>query len=299
MSQDDRPPPDHDLLQRFLFDAAPVRGELVHLGPAWRQVLACRAYPPVLQRLLGELLAAATLMTAMLKFKGSLIMQLHGKGAIKLIVVECEADLTIRATARWDETQPLKDLPLAELLGEGRFVITLDPKDDSKAYQGVVGLRGNCIAEIIEHYMHSSEQLETRVWLACNDEASTGLMLQKMPTGQGDPDSWARLTALSGTLTTSELLALDGPTLLYRLFHEEALRLMVADHPHFGCRCSRERVGGMLKMLGQAEADSLLAEHGMVEVGCDFCNQRYVFDAVDITHLFRSDVHAAPGGLMH
>lgn len=299
MSNDDREPHRHDFLQRFLFDAAPVRGEIVQLRNSWQEVLARREYPPVLKKLVGELMAAATLMTAMLKFDGSLIMQLHGTGEIKLIVIECEADLTIRATARWDEHSEIADRPLIDLLGEGKFVITLDPKDDSAAYQGIVGLQGDSIAEIIEHYMHSSEQLDTRVWLACDDSTTAGLMLQKLPAGQGDPDAWQRLTLLAGTITNDELLNLPTEQLLHRLFHEETLRLMTEDHPHFGCRCSRERVGNMLKMLGREEADSVVAERGVVEVNCDFCNQNYQFDAIDVAHLFQTDFIVRPDSTLH
>ncbi|WP_269532334.1 Hsp33 family molecular chaperone HslO [Chitinimonas sp. BJYL2] len=279
-----------DILQRFLFDAAPVRGEIVQLDDAWRAVLQRRAYPAVLQKIVGELMAAATLMTAMLKFDGSLIMQLHGKGRVKLIVVECESDLTLRATARWDEDAgDLPDVSLADLLGDGRFVITLDPRDGGQTYQGVVGLAGSSVAAIIEHYMQSSEQLDTRLWLACDEHQTTGLMLQKLPAGHGDPHAWEHLTMLADTLTPDEMRTLKPEEILYRLFHQDSLRVMAEEHPHFGCRCSRERVGNMLKMVGREEADSVLAERGKVEVNCDFCNQHYSFDAVDVAQLFAAD----------
>ncbi|WP_374357930.1 Hsp33 family molecular chaperone HslO, partial [Chitinimonas sp.] len=165
-----------DTLQRFLFDAAPVRGEIVRLTDAWTQVLALRNYPAVLKKIVGELMAASALMTAMLKFEGSLVMQLHGKGRIKLLVIECESDLTMRATARWDEEGgELPDVPLGELLGNGHFVITLDPRDGGQTYQGMVGLSGNSVAAIIEHYMQTSEQLDTRLWLASDDSQACGM----------------------------------------------------------------------------------------------------------------------------
>lgn len=289
-----------DILQRFLFDAAPVRGEAVQLGDAWQAVLARRDYPPVLQRIIGELMAASVLMTAMLKFDGSLIMQMHGKGRIKLIVIECESDLTIRATARWDEEAgDVPDLPLAELLGDGRFVITLDPREGGQTYQGIVGLSGNSVAAIIEHYMQSSEQLDTRLWLSCRDGRAAGLMLQKLPAGQGDPHAWQHLTTLAETITPDELSALPPQDLLYRLFHQDAVRVMTEEHPHFGCRCSREKVGNMIKMIGGEEADSILAERGAIEVNCDFCNQHYEFDAVDVAQLFATDTTTSAGDTHH
>ncbi|MBV8656340.1 MAG: Hsp33 family molecular chaperone HslO [Burkholderiales bacterium] len=289
-----------DILQRFLFDTAPVRGEMVRLTDTWQQVLARRKYPPVLERLVGELMAAAALMTAMLKFEGSLIMQLHGKGLVKLIVIECESDLTMRATARWDESvSELPDLPLSELLGDGKFVITLDPKAEGQTYQGIVGLSGNSIAALIEHYMETSEQLDTRLWLACDGQSATGFMLQKLPAGQGDPHGWEHLTTLAETITPAELQSLEPRDLLYRLYHQEAVRVTLEEHPHFGCSCSREKVGNMIKMIGRDEADSILAERGRIDVNCDFCNQHYEFDPVDIAQLFKTDSITIPTDTRH
>lgn len=289
-----------DTLQRFLFDAAPVRGEIVVLEDSWREVLKRRAYPAVLEKIIGELMAASVLMTAMLKFDGSLIMQLHGKGRVKLIVVECESDLTIRATARWnEEAGDLPDAPLSELLGAGHFVITLDPGTGAQPYQGIVGLSGVSIAAIIEHYMQTSEQLDTRLWLSCTSDKSAGLMLQKLPAGQGDPDGWQHLTTLAETVTPAELQTLSPNDLLYRLFHQDSLRVMTEEQPKFACRCSQEKVGNMLKMVGREEADAILAERGKVEVDCDFCNQHYAFDAVDVALIFAADMPVPPAGSTH
>ncbi|QDQ28355.1 Hsp33 family molecular chaperone HslO [Chitinimonas arctica] len=288
-----------DTLQRFLFDAAPVRGEAVLLDETWREVFTRRAYPKVLQKIIGELMAASALLTAMLKFDGSLVMQLHGKGLVKLIVIECESDLTLRATARWDEEAELPDVPLGELLGDGKFVITLDPREEGQAYQGVVSLIGNSVAAIIEHYMQTSEQLDTRLWLACEDGKAAGVMLQKLPAGQGDPNAWQHLTTLAETITPVELVSLAPQQLLYRLFHDDGVRVMAEERPHFGCRCSLEKVSNMLKMVGREEADSILAERGQVEVDCDFCNQHYAFDAVDVAQLFATDVPIAASDSQH
>lgn len=289
-----------DTLQRFLFDAAPVRGEVVRLSATTHEVLKRRAYPQVIQKLISELMAASALMTAMLKFEGSLVMQLHGKGQLKLVVIECESDMTMRATARWDEAAgELPDAPLSTLLGEGRFVITLDPKDGGQTYQGVVGLSGSSVAAIIEHYMQSSEQLDTRLWLSSENGVAAGLMLQKLPAGHGDPEAWQHLTTLAETITPHELSTLAPQDLLYRLFHQESVRVMAEEHPHFGCRCSQERVGNMLKMVGREEAESVLAERGQVEVTCDFCNQHYSFDAVDVAQLFSGELSSASNPTRH
>ena len=273
-----------DVLERFLFENAPVRGELVQLDATMAEVLSRHPYPAPLARLIGELMAAAALLTATVKLQGSLVMQLHGTGAVKLIVVECLSDMTLRATARWDGE--VADVSLAELLGQGKFIITLDP-EDGETYQGIVGFEpGQSVAEIIEHYMQRSEQLETRLWLACSGERSAGLLLQKMPEGAGDGEAWERIGHLAATVTDEELLGIDSQSVLYRLFHEETVRMFESTIPAFGCSCSREKVGGMLRMLGREEIDGVLEERGKIEVGCEFCNTRYEFDKIDVAQVF-------------
>ncbi|MDR3410251.1 MAG: Hsp33 family molecular chaperone HslO [Formivibrio sp.] len=273
-----------DVLERFLFEEAPVRGELVQLDATIAEVLSRHPYPAPLARLIGELMAAAALLTATIKLQGALVMQLHGSGNVKMIVVECSSDMTLRAMARWDGD--VADVSLAELLGEGKFIITLDP-EDGETYQGVVGFEpGQTVAEIIEQYMLRSEQLETRLWLACAGDHAAGLMLQKMPEAAGEADAWPRIQHLAGTVTDDELLSLDSQELLYRLFNEETVRMFEAAIPTFACSCSRERVGNMLQMIGREEIDSVLAERGKVEVGCEFCNARYEFDPVDVAQVF-------------
>lgn len=287
----------HDVLERFLFEEAPVRGEIVQLDNALKDVLARHPYPAPLARLIGELMAASALLTATVKLEGSLVMQLHGSGTVKLIVVECASDMTMRATARWDGE--VADVSLAELLGHGKFIITLDP-DEGETYQGIVGYEpGQSVAQIIENYMLRSEQLETRLWLACDGERSAGLLLQKMPDGTGDADAWERVQHLAGTVRDQELLTLEAEEMLYRLFHEETVRVFDPVTPVFACACSREKVGGMLRMVGREEIDGLLAEQGKVEVGCEFCNARYEFDAVDVAQVFSGQGLQEAGTQVH
>ncbi|XZG69082.1 Hsp33 family molecular chaperone HslO [Chitinibacteraceae bacterium HSL-7] len=285
-----------DTLERFLFEGAPVRGEIVKLGSTYTEVLSRHNYPAVLQRLIGELMAAGALLAATVKLDGTLVMQLHGSGAIKLIVVECTSDNTMRATARWEGE--LAEASLAELLGRGRFVITLDPKE-GEPYQGVVGLEaGQTVAEIIEHYMASSEQLATRLFLSAANGVAAGMLVQKLPAGHGDPDAWDRVQRLSETITDEELLGLPPHDMLYRLFHEETVRMFEAAHLSFACTCSRERVGGMLSMVGREEVESVLAERGDVEIVCEFCGLAYRFDAVDVAQLFSGHgTHTAGNGV--
>jgi molecular chaperone Hsp33 len=290
----------HDTLQKFMFEGAPVRGELVELSDTWRHVQARRAYPAAVKTLLGEMLAAAALLSANLKFNGAIVLQIHGDGPVRLLVVECDGELQMRATAKFDaDTVISENAMLGDLVnvgGNGRFVITLDPKDKlpgQQAYQGVVPLDGDSIATVIENYMLRSEQLDTRLWLAADEHVSRGLLLQKLPSTGGidapiddDLATWDRSVMLASTLKQAELLDTDIETLMRRLFWEETIRVFDPKHPSFRCTCNRERVGSMLQMLGAEEVESALAEMGQIEVDCEFCGQHYAFDKVDCAHLF-------------
>lgn len=275
-----------DSLRRFLFEHAPIRGEIVRLDEVWQNVIERHHYPAVLRDLMGELCAAAVLLAATLKLKGAMVLQIHGKGAVKLLVVECSGDLELRATAKWQGE--LTHGTLQDLVGEGRFVITLDPKDGNQAYQGVVPLEGDSIAETLQNYMTRSEQLETRLWLAADGSSAAGMLLQKLPErGESvDADAWNRATQLGDTLKPEELLGLSAGELVHRLYHEEDIRLFDPQPAVFRCTCSRDNVAQMLRMIGRAEVDAILAERGDVEVHCEFCNERYVFDRVDADAVF-------------
>ena len=311
-----------DTLQKFMFDNSLVRGELVELSEAWRHVLSRRSYPAPVASLLGEMMAAAALLSANLKFNGTIILQMHGDGPVKLLVVECDAALQLRATAKLGENSHIaEDARLQQLVnlhGEGRFAITLDPIDKlpgQQPYQGIVSLDGDSVATVIENYMQRSEQLDTKLWLAANDRVARGLLLQKLPeqggTGgkstqadsTGDSDTWNRAVTLASTIGDEELLGTDIMTLLRRLYWEEQVRVFEPRHPLFRCTCTRERVGNMLKLLGQAEVDDALADLGKLEINCDFCGQDYAFDKVDCAQLFAAEILAdavqAPGQAQH
>ena len=280
-----------DTIQRFLFEHAPVRGEIVHLEATWRAVLERHDYPPAVRALLGEMMAAAALLTATLKFGGTLIMQIHGKGPVKLLVVECTSDHHMRATAKWSQVPASGTL--AELVGDGKFAITLDPGQGRAGYQGVVELAGANVAAALEQYLLRSEQIETRLWLTARDDCTAGLLLQKLPDKEGaDTDAWQRATTLAGSLTVEELAALDARELLRRLFSTEDIRIFKPRPVEFRCSCSRERVASMLQMLGRGEVESIVAERGEVEVNCEFCNQRYCFDGSAAAAVFAAG--AAP-----
>ncbi|MGM9514357.1 Hsp33 family molecular chaperone HslO [Roseateles sp. DB2] len=302
-------------LHKFLFEGLPVRGMLVRLTHSWKDLLARRpgdkAFPSAVRSLLGQMSAAGVLMQSNIKFNGALVLQVMGDGPVKLAVVEVQPDLSYRATAKVIG-EVADDAPLemmVNVLGQGRCAITLDPKDKMpgmQPYQGVVPLHGDQreplhkISEALEHYMLQSEQLDTRLILAANDEMAAGLLIQRMPVegeanleGQpgrgemiGDHEDFNRIAMLASTLTSEELLSLDAETILRRLFWEEDMRRFEPLRPRFACTCSRERVGQMLAGLGREEVEGVIEERGEVEVDCEFCGAQYRFDAVDVGGLF-------------
>lgn len=278
-----------DNLQRFIFDNAPVRGEWVHLTDSWQQVLVRRDYPPAIQRLLGEMMAAAALLTATVKIKGRLVLQSKSTGPVKLMMVECTSDNTLRALAQWDG-HVQDDASMSELTGQGTMAITIDVEGSKQPYQGVVSLDGESVASVLETYFKQSEQLDTRIWLAADAENVSGLFLQQLPSAEDnkeeDEEHWSRLSQLAATITSEELLTLGAGTLLHRLFHEEECRLLNKTELSFACSCSRERVADTISLLGEHDANELLAEQGQIEVTCEFCNEHYHFDKVDAANIF-------------
>ncbi|MCM2256875.1 MAG: Hsp33 family molecular chaperone HslO [Vicinamibacteria bacterium] len=281
------PDGERDSLQRFLFEKAHVRGELVRLDEAWREVLRRRDYPPSVREVLGDLMAACALLAATLKIQGGeLVLQIQGGGPVTLLVVECRADLTLRATARFEpDLAGLEErATLRALTAGGQCAITIDPGPGRQAYQGVVSLRGATAAEALEEYMARSEQIETRFWLAADGQRAAGLLLQRLPdhggkaTADADDDLWNRVTVLGHTLTREELLELPGRDILRRLFHDEELRVFESLPVRFACRCSRETVAGIIRMVGREEVEAVLAERGSIEIACEFCAVGYTFD---------------------
>jgi molecular chaperone Hsp33 len=285
-----------DRLLPFMFDAADVRGAVVNLDAAWREVLTRHAYPAAVQGLLGEAMAAAALLSSTLKFDGSMVLQTQSadeSAPVRLLVVECGADLGMRATAKLGGPMPPGDRPaMAGLVGDGKLVITLDPKDGQAAYQGVVPLEGTCLGGALENYMLRSEQLETRIVLAADGKRACGLLVQKMPGSGGRAvatSRWDEASVLARTLSAQELLTLEPREILRRLFHEFDLRLFDERGPQFRCTCSRDRVADMLRMLGRSEVEDIVAEQGRVAVDCEFCSQNYAFDAAQAAALFGAE----------
>ena len=280
-----------DIRTRFIFDDMPVRGLHVRLENVWKHIVGQKHYPAAIRRALGELLAAGALLSGNLKTDGTLIVQVQGQGRLKMLVVEATSDQTVRATARWDETAEINDdESLTDLLGSNSvFVLTLQPKD-AEPWQGVVPLEGGSIAQMLINYTKRSEQLDTQIVLASSDDACGGLLVQRLPETEPDAASWEHVGTLVQTLTPAELTGLDAQHVLYRLFHETPPRVFDPESIEFACTCSRGKVSDMLLMLGGEEVGGVVAEQGSIQIDCDFCHAKYVFDETDVNALFGADV---------
>lgn len=294
--------PQTDVLQRFLFDNAPIRGEWVNLQESWREVLKRRDYPPAIRRVLGEMMGAAALLAATVKISGRLVLQIRSEGPATLLMVECTSQHTLRAFAQWNGHIG-DDADLAAVTGQGTLAITIEMDGARQPYQGVVSLQGQSISDTLETYFRQSEQLATRIWLAASDYGIAGLLLQQLPgeikQRHEAEEHWSRITRLAATVSTQELLELDVKTLLHRLFHEEQVRLFEPTGLSFACTCSRERVAETIVLLGREEADEVLQEQGKIEVACEFCNQHYHFDSVDVAELFSDGIRAGVPDVLH
>jgi len=297
--------PARDAITRFVFERAPVRGAWITLDATSRAILDCHPYPPALRRVLAELLAASTLLASTLKLDGSLIVQLQGSGPVKLLVVECNDALELRATAQWEEQRTAAfgpDATLAELAGgttEGRLVITLDSKGNGTLYQGIVTLETTSIASLFEHYLATSEQLASRLVLATDAGRAAGLLLQRLPGAttaaeSGPEDTWTRASDRMSQLDPVTLLAPgSAQSLLAHSFPHDDVRMFTQKRVAFRCSCSRERVERALRIAGLAEIESILAERGDVEVTCEFCNCSYVFAPVEARAVFSPHASSA------
>lgn len=284
---------------RWIIDGTDVRGVIVRLDQSYRDALAPHHYPPAVRQLLGEFMAAVAAMTATLKLDGSLTLQAQGNGQVPLAMAEGDSEGAVRAIAR--HAQQALATRFTDLLSPGRLSLTIDPRGGNR-YQGIVPLDGDTLSACLEHYFQQSEQLSTRIWLACDGERAAALLLQELPGGERTARDqaagerryaqWQHLTTLAATVTDAELLELSSEQVLHRLFHQEALRLLRSEPLHFACSCSRERTEAMLKSLGQAEIDAIIEEQGEITVNCEFCNQIYRFDRSEASALFQSPPQA-------
>ncbi len=283
-----------DLSQRFLFDNTDIRGELVRLDQSFAALLSHHHYPEPVIHLLGEFIAAAALMSSTIKFEGTLILQARSdSGEIPLIMAEASSNKTFRAIARNADQASSSDF--RQLLKKGQLIITIDPSKGQR-YQGIVSLEGANLAQCLEQYFEHSEQLSTKLWLACDGSTATGMLLQELPADetrqqQQRAADWQHITHLANTLSAQELLSLDFETLLYRLYHQEHARLFEALAWSFKCGCCRDKTINTLLTLGQEELTVMLTEQDQIMITCEFCHQQYHFNEQDIKAIFDHPIH--------
>ncbi len=277
---------DPDTLQRFIFEHANIRGEIVHIEDTFQTIMNQRDYPPMIKNLLGEAIISCLLLASSIKFEGSLSLQFQGDVRLPLLLVQCDHLLNIRAFAKFKEDLEIIDYATAFL--QGQMVLTINQDNQTQAYQSMVPIQSTAMSENLMSYFAQSEQVASRVWLAVNDKMAAGMLLQLMP-GQDTlqrEQFWEYAVQLGQTVSEEELLTLDNQTLLYRLYNETEIRLFETRSTRFKCRCSQEKMKQVIKTLGEEDANALLKEQGTIEINCDFCNQKYNFDAIDVTLLF-------------
>ena len=271
-----------DILRRFIFEDLGIRGEWVRLQNSWQTAKAHQSYPPAAEALLGQALAAVTLLSATIKFKGSLILQAQGQGPIRTLVAQATQDRNIRGLVHCGAEVPVGDL--STQFGEGYIVLTIET-EQAEPYQGIAPLVGDNFAQALENYFMQSEQLPTRLWLFANQTHAAGLFLQQLPSAAPIEDAWEKITVLGDTVTAEEMFTLPAEEMLYRLFNEDQLRLFAPENVNFVCRCSSAKIEHTLYNLGRDELEQILQEQENIEVHCEFCNRHYVFDRVDVERI--------------
>ena len=277
---------DTDTLQRFVFEHADIRGEIVHLSASYQAIMQQHQYPPIIQRLLGEALLAVALLSASIKFKGQLTLQFSGDAPIKLLVAKCDDEMHIRGLAQFDENALPADLEYA--FYNGRLVVTIEQDDKVMPYQSIIPLNGRSITSGLELYFAQSEQIPTRIWLTTDHGVAAGMLLQLLPGLDSEERErfWEHAVKIGETITDIELKQLDNLTILHRLYHEEDLRLFDPSPVIFRCHCSRDKMLQAVRLLGETEANDILKHNKEIVVNCEYCNREYAFDKVDIATLF-------------
>ncbi|MFB2537909.1 MULTISPECIES: Hsp33 family molecular chaperone HslO [unclassified Acinetobacter] len=289
----------NDVRQRFYIHEQPVRGEVVQLEQTLNTILKQRDYPQAIQILLGEMLVATSLLASTMKIDGRISLQIQSSGDLRWAMAECNQDGDLRALAEFNPSEQFNhatdsSTALKSLQG-GVLFINIEPTFGER-YQGIIPLEHDTLAKCLMQYYDLSAQIPTHIVLATNTQRAGGLLLQLLPrTAEEqqhiDEDLWPRLRMLADTLKAHELTDLDSNEILYRLYHEEELRLPEAEALQFGCTCSRERCENALLQIGEQAVHDTLMEQNPIEMDCQFCNQRYSFTAEQALALFGQRVH--------
>jgi molecular chaperone Hsp33 len=285
-------------LRRFVLEHHPVRAFWTRLDAPWRELIALQHHAAPVERLLGEAVTAAVLLAATLKFQGSLTLQLQGDGLVRLLVAQCTHDLRIRALARVDAAVP-EAAEFRELVGDSRLVVTIEADEQGSRYQGIVALQGRTLSQCLESYFATSEQLPTRIALTADATHASGVLLQQMPDAaaasqiEAATAAWGHVEGNLRTLPPLWLQRASAEDTLRRLGGVHDGRVFAGSRVRFACRCSSQRVAGLLRSLGAGEVQGVLDEQGSVTVTCEFCGRPYRFDAIDVQQLFHDGATAA------
>jgi len=280
-----------DTRQRFLFEDTHIRGEITTLCSSFQAIKSRQNYPAPVNIILGEFLAAASLLSATVKFNGVVSIQVIGRGAIKTIMAECSNKTRLRGIVRGDLDAITDQDDFHSLLTNATLAITIEP-DDGERYQGIVPIESPNLSGCLEHYFAQSEQLSTKIKLTADEHNAAGLLIQQMPHSSNDAkaaNDWQHLSLLLSSLKTDEQLSLDHETQLHRLFHEQQVRLYDPEALQFFCSCSKPRTAKTLISLGFEEVDQIYRQQGLIEITCEFCDQQYIFDKKDICKLFERE----------
>ena len=277
-------------VQTFVLEDSGIRGALVRLEETWQRVVAAHDYPSDVRTLLGEGVVSAVLLASGLKATPSVSLQLQGEGPLRLLLVQCTDGRRVRGMATFKNAEP--DAPL---LGEGKLVVNLDTGKPNGLFQGIVPLTSEKLDECLESYFARSEQLETRLVLRSEGERVAGLLLQVLP-GHGEEraaDAFVAAAACAATVSAEELTQLPAEDLLPKLFAGQSIRLFSARPVSHDCRCTPERLAGVVRMLGDEEVKNLLAEQGHVELKCEFCNRSFRYDDLQVAAILRGTPQAS------
>ncbi|MDF1757661.1 MAG: Hsp33 family molecular chaperone HslO [Legionellaceae bacterium] len=275
-----------DSLQRFLFEHASIRGEIIHLDNTYKTIIEQRPYPLPVRKLLGEAILSCVLFAGSIKFEGEIGLQFHGDERLPLLIVQCNHNLEVRAVAKF---HPDLTVDYNSAFLDGKMVFNINQKNQTQTYQSIVPIKSTSMADNLMQYFSQSEQLSTQVFLAIDNEHAAGILLQLMP-GQNTEQRenfWEYAVQIGQTITEHELLTLENTEVLHRLYHETELRIFDSRPVKFACTCDIGKMKSVLATIGEKGVQELLKENGCVEIFCDFCNQRYAFDEIDVTLLFK------------
>ncbi|WP_310542039.1 Hsp33 family molecular chaperone [Phenylobacterium sp.] len=301
MSIDTNAAPD-DLVAPFQIEGEPVRGRLARLGAAVDEILAAHDYPEPVANLLGEACALAALVGSNLKFDGRLIVQAQGDGPVRYVVVDYDTDGALRGYCRYDPDAVAKAAqgfvrPGAKtLLGEGVFIMTVDQGADMDRYQGITTIEGETLALCAEQYFAQSEQTPTRVRLAVGQAdlgdglrwRAGGMLIQNIAEDENrgpTAEAWVRTQAFFETIGEDELIdpTISAETLLFRLFHEDGVRVFEAKPLKAFCRCSQDRIESVLTSFSPEERADMVEDDGLIKVTCEYCSSTYSVDPARLT----------------